>query len=279
MGTGVSNYTPQYPHTGQNLFDGDTGSNSLTGWELNHVGFVGNSVYYVVPVEWNPFTLAYDIGGQFNVSSGGTTKTLLSSSDPNNRSTDDMADSGTLYAIYLNSTKGTLTVWTRDLTTGHLATQLRNDTVTGGYNNWSFIINDGILYAVTTETSDGSFDVLSVDLSVPMASNAPWQLLQSYPTTSGGFSTTWVWTMDTWSLRFPPRVRLTIAASPISTLQQTRRSTMIWDRRSTSKVSFRCGSRDHDCNRIATEVCRLMVGKDSRVFVPAGLIAQHKYHG
>jgi len=181
------------------LFDGGGGSNSLYNWEMNHVGIVGDNVYYKVPVEWDMFHLAYDIGGEYDMlPSGGKSTTLLGRTDPNNGANYDLADNGTIYAIYHNSQQGYLNVYTRDLTTGDLATApLRSYDTSAAeplYKNWQFAINDSTLYITLTQNSDGSFQVWSTDLTVPLAQEAIPIVVATYPTSAG--VSPWTWGVD-----------------------------------------------------------------------------------
>jgi hypothetical protein len=174
--------------TSVRLFDGDLGANSIYGWEMNHVGIAGGNVYYKVPVEWDPFHLAYDLGGEYDMlpAAGGNAITLLGQKDLDNGATIDVADHGTLYAVFHDSTNATLTVWTRDLTTGKLATQLRNYSVDEtDTQNWSFNINNGILYGANGMKSDGSVQIWSTDLSIPLASQTNPTAIQTYPSSTG----------------------------------------------------------------------------------------------
>jgi hypothetical protein len=170
------------------LGDGDLGANSIFGWEMNHVGIAGGNVYYKVPVEWDPFHLAYDLGGEYDMlpAAGGNAATLLGQKDPDNGATIDVVDHGTLYAVFHDSTNAILKVWTRDLTTGKLATQLRNYTVNEtDTQNWSFNINNGILYGANGIKSDGSVQIWDTDLSIPLASQTAPILIQTYPSSTG----------------------------------------------------------------------------------------------
>jgi len=171
------------------LSDNDGGINSINGWEPNHFGIVNGNLYYQQPIEWDDFKLAYDIGGELKMkpASGGSTVTLLERTDPDNGAAMDAADNGTLYAIYYDSKTGILTVWTRDLTTGKLATQLRGYTATD-LTDLSFRINNGYLYGTYISTTDGSTQVWSTDLSIPMASQTAPVILATYPSTLGKIS-------------------------------------------------------------------------------------------
>ncbi|MGP8226028.1 MAG: hypothetical protein ACLQGT_07710, partial [Terracidiphilus sp.] len=199
----VTMYNPDNAPVTQFTLTQGFGSGSysgLNGWQLNHIGIVGDNIYYMTPIVPNQLNPFESNGGQFEVTtaakseSGGTM--LLSASDPDNKATMDVADSGTLYAIIHDSTNGTLTVWTRDLTTGKLATELRNyDTLSDEslYASWSFAINDGIFYVLRRENSNGTIEVWSTNLSVPAATAGSMTMLQSFPvsTTIGTFTNTW----------------------------------------------------------------------------------------
>jgi uncharacterized protein (TIGR03437 family) len=160
-----------------------------SGCDVSHLAFVGESIYWRVPATWDPDHLCYCIGGQFQVTTSGKTSTLLSRTDPDNQATIDVADSGTLYAIYYNAQNSTLAVWTRNLTTGHLDTLVRNYSINSGFKGFSFRLNDSILYAALTEISDNTFEIWTTDLTVPLASATPMQLSRSYPASSGSFNT------------------------------------------------------------------------------------------
>lgn len=188
--TAVANcdFTKHGPTTGQP----NPGNFTLhNGCDLNHLGFVGNSVYFVVPATWDMFHLCYCIGGEFQVSTNGKTTTLLSRTDTDNQATMDVADSGTLYAVSHDVKNATLDVWTRNLTTGHLETLLRSYSINGEslYSGWSFEINDGILYVGVKRVADQAFQIWTTGLTAPLASESPLQLLQTYPASSGSFST------------------------------------------------------------------------------------------
>ncbi|MGO9095522.1 MAG: hypothetical protein ACLQGV_09895 [Bryobacteraceae bacterium] len=141
------------------------------------------------------FTPCNCIGGQFDVLTNGKATTLLSRTDPDNQAAMDLADNGTLYAIYTNAKNATQQVWTRNLTTGHLETLLRTYPISALYNGWSFRINDGILYAATTRKADKAFQIWTTDLTNQSASAAPLQLLQSYAASSGSFNVN-SWNVD-----------------------------------------------------------------------------------
>ena len=161
------------------------------GCTVDHLGYVGNSVYFRVPSTWDVFNNCYCIGGEFQVSTNGKTTTLLSRTDTDNQATMDVADSGTLYAVSHDVKNATLDVWTRNLTTGHLETLLRSYSINGEslYSGWSFEINDGILYVGVKRVADQAFQIWTTGLTAPLASESPLQLLQTYPASSGSFST------------------------------------------------------------------------------------------
>lgn len=167
--------------------------NPGTGYNPGHLGIVGNSMYYVSPTTWDTLTLAYDVGGNLSVLTGGKSTQLLSRTDLDNGATLDAADKGTLYAVFHNTTQMTLAVWTRNLTTGKRQTQLRNYTLSDDalYKNWGFKINDGILYVERVRISDGALQFLSTDLSVPLASATALQLLQTYTATDPNSFFSW----------------------------------------------------------------------------------------
>src|SRR5271157_875836 len=179
-------------------FGGTTGPSIpklSNGCTVDHLGYVGNSVYFRVPNSWDMFHLCYCIGGEFQVSTNGKTTTLLSRTDADNQATMDIADNGTLYAINHDATKGTLEVWTRNLTTGHLETLVRDYTITESLLSGccSFKINDGILYFGMVFKADRSVQILTTDLTVPLASQTAPGVLQTYPGSagvSGGISVT-----------------------------------------------------------------------------------------
>ena len=162
------------------------------GCVLDHLGVVGNSVYFRVPSTFNLFYPDKPNGGQLNVITNGKVTTLLGSSDPDNQATMDIADNGTLYAINHDTKNGTLKVWTRNLTTGHLETLLRNYAITESlFSPFCFKINDGILYFGVGRKSDKSYEIWTTDLTVPLASQTVPGVLQTYPASGqGGISVT-----------------------------------------------------------------------------------------
>jgi uncharacterized protein (TIGR03437 family) len=157
------------------------------GCVLDHLGYVGNSVYFRVPSTFNLFNPDKPNGGQLNVITNGKVTTLLGSSDPDNQATMDIADNGTLYAINHDTKNGTLKVWTRNLTTGHLETLLRNYAITESLFNQccKFKINDGILYFGVGRKADKSVEIWTTDLTVPLASQTVPGVLQTYPASAG----------------------------------------------------------------------------------------------
>jgi len=160
------------------------------------VGIVGDSVYFKEPVEYDLFTGNYDHGGQLKLVVGGTSTVLLERTDSDNGASADLADQGTLYAIYHDGTAGSMAVWTRDLATGKLATELRNYQLNTAlfdstHSRWEFKIDHGVLYMVTQRLADRgadvvAFEVWSTDLKQP--SSMPLNLLQAYPASIGDFS-------------------------------------------------------------------------------------------
>jgi hypothetical protein len=178
------------------LSDYDTGDNSINGWDTSHFGIVSGNVYYQQPIEWDDIKLTYDIGGEYMMrSASGVTTTLLSRTDPDNQAFMDVADSGTLYAILDYQTSsctgtiivgGALQVWTRDLTTGHLATCLRDYPMPEPHNT-AYRISNGYLYgASVSDNGSGSLTIWSMDLSNPSESPAR-AILATYPSTLGTF--------------------------------------------------------------------------------------------
>src|ERR1035437_8298147 len=162
------------------------------GCVLDHLGVVGNSVYFRVPSTFNLFYPDKPNGGQLNVITNGKVTTLLGSSDPDNQATLDIADNGTLYAINHDTKNGTLKVWTRNLTTGHLETLLRNYAITESlFSAFCVKINDGIIYFGVGRKSDKSYEIWTTDLTVPLASQTVPGVLQTYPASGqGGISVT-----------------------------------------------------------------------------------------
>ena len=157
------------------------------GCTVDHLGYVGNSVYFRVPNSWDTFSNCYCIGGEFQVMTNNKATTLLSRTDVDNQATMDIADNGTLYAITHDTKNGTLEVWTRNLTTGHLETLLRNYAITESLFSGccSFKINDGILYLGMVFEADRSVQILATDLTVPLASQTVPGVLQTYPASAG----------------------------------------------------------------------------------------------
>jgi P pilus assembly chaperone PapD len=157
------------------------------GCTVDHLGYVGNSVYFRVPSTWDVFNNCYCIGGEFQVMTNNKATTLLSRTDADNQATMDIADNGTLYAITHDTQNGSLKVSTRNLTTGRLQTLLRNYTITESLFDQccSFKINDGILYFGVVRKADHSVEIWTTDLTVPLASQTVPGVLQTYPASAG----------------------------------------------------------------------------------------------
>ena len=182
--TEVCNFSKFNPITGKV----SPGPGLPHGCDLSHFGFVGKSIYLRLPVYYDLFN-GY-VGGEFQVITNGKATTLLSRKDPDNQATMDVADHGILYAIIKHSDNGPVDVWTRNLTTGHLDTHVRNYLFAKGmFKGMSFRINNGILYIGAIKKADNSFEIWTTDLSVPSSSAPPLQLLQSYPASVGTFDT------------------------------------------------------------------------------------------
>ncbi len=168
---------------------------TLGGCSLSHIGFIGDSVYYRVPATYDTFHACYCIGGELKLIANGKTTTLLSRTDSDNKATADVADHGTLYAIYHDKNNASLKVWTRNLTTGHLETLVRDYSVNeSAFQHWLFKINDGMLYLGVVANDDSSFQIWATDLIVPVDSEGPLQLQAKYPSSAGMNSL--LWTVD-----------------------------------------------------------------------------------
>ncbi|MFZ0394427.1 MAG: chitobiase/beta-hexosaminidase C-terminal domain-containing protein [Terracidiphilus sp.] len=202
----------------------------MSACDLNHVGIVGNSIYWQRPPAWDPFHLDYDYYGDFGVQKGGKYTSLLSRSDPDNQATLDVTDRGTLYAIYHDSKNGILEVWTRNLTTGKLARMVRGYGTTAAeplYEHWSFAINDSTLYITLTRKSDGAFQVWSTDLTAPFTDEKIPLVVASYPRSIGSFGG-WAWGVDNGHLDFVYVPQGSKVASNIADLDTTTGKTKFW---------------------------------------------------
>lgn len=147
---------------------------------LDHLGLIDSKIYWKVPTQTDLFGT---YGGQFQLNSGATSSTLLVRTDADNLATVDLADNGKLYAVIHDSTNGTLKVWTRNLTTGKLATQIASystRTAEMAYSNWRFAISDDVLYLVWTRNSDGALQVIGADLTM---TNSPLYIFKTFPST------------------------------------------------------------------------------------------------
>jgi uncharacterized protein (TIGR03437 family) len=165
------------------------------GCDVDHLGVVGNSIYFRSPAVFDLFCGYNNQGtdycrfGELKVRTGSVTKTLLGRTDAHNQAAADLADHGTLYAVYHDREKATLQVWTRNLATGRLDTLLRsysriNESL---YKDWSFRINNGELYALTSREADSATLLWSTDLTLPQTSSTPLLLLHTFPASSGTF--------------------------------------------------------------------------------------------
>lgn len=170
-------------------------SSQAFGCLFNHLDIVGDSVYYVRPSYYDPFV--GDTGGEFFLSKDGTETKLLERNDPDNGAAADLADNGTLYAIFHDSTNATLTVWTRDLATGKLSTQLRHyDVDEAFYKSFWFAVNNNILYFMV-DYSDDTMELWNTDLSVPLLNQTVPTVLQTYsPSTVGNAGSIALWGVD-----------------------------------------------------------------------------------
>jgi hypothetical protein len=192
-----------------NLQTNSFGSQHQVGTDVpvpNHVAMVGNQVFFRQRTVSDLFGTT---GGQLKVNAnwqaGQTPTTLLARTDADNQATFDVGDGGTVYAIRHNTAAHTLTVHTRSLTTGRLATTLRDLLLVDQplyQPYWSMKVNKGILYIVRKRLSDNLFEVLSTDLRIVNTSLHP-TLLTSYTTAEGGFIVNDnVWGVDDGRLAF-----------------------------------------------------------------------------
>ena len=167
--------------------------------DLSHVAIVGDSVYWRRPPAWDLFHLNYDYYGDFGVQKSGTYTSLLSRTDPENQATRDIADHGTLYAIFHDAKNGTLYVWTRNLTTGKLATFVRGyntSAVEQSYQYWSFAINDKTLYITVNRKSDNGLEVWATDLTAPFVDERAPIVVASYVASDGDLVPFYGWGVD-----------------------------------------------------------------------------------
>jgi len=203
----------------------------MSACSLNHLGIIGDSIYWRRPAAWDLFHLNYDLYGDFGVSKGSTYTSLLPAGDPDNTATADFADHGTLYAVFHDTKAGILYVWTRNLTTGKLAKMVRGYDTSAAeplYQNWSFAINDSTLYITLTQKSNGAFQVWSTDLTAPLADEKIPMVVASYPSSIGGFSG-WAWGVNNGHLDFVYVPHGSKAASNIADLDTTTGRTQFWN--------------------------------------------------
>jgi hypothetical protein len=207
----------------------------MSACNLSHVGIAESSIYWQRPPAWDPFHLNYDYYGDFGVQKDGTYTSLLSASDPNNQATLDVADRGTLYAVYHDSKSGILEVWTRNLATGKLTKLVRGYNTSAAeplYAGWSFAINDSTLYITVSRRSDGAFQVWSTDLKAPFADEEIPIVLASYPRSVGRFLDFFgfpCWGVDNGHVDLAYTPPGSSAASNIADLDTTTGKTVAWN--------------------------------------------------